>query len=105
MHRMLVHNQKHLHRNLANQTAQKVQHRLGIKVLAKQLEVQLAPITNGGDEIAAKPLSHPWHNWSLSLLAIGATHLVISAQPHLIPPMNLRPLLFRQLDYGRVIRL
>src|SRR5271167_1767065 len=63
------------------------------EALAKNHKSQATAIGDGRDHVAAKPLTGTEHDRGLTTPSIGSPSLMIRTQPHLVQPMNLRPIL------------
>jgi len=88
MHRMAIHNQKHLPRILLDQPAKKLDHYLRRESLFEYHKGQSAPVGNRRYHVAAKPLASTWNHGRLPFAAVTASGLVIGSHPHFVAPVD-----------------
>src|SRR5262245_9209249 len=100
---MLVYNQEHTAVRMTDQPAQELLEYRHRKTPPKDHEGQLAPIGYRRDGVAAKTLTGARDDRRLSPPTVGASCLVVRAQPHLVTPVNYGPQLLGLPADGRVL--
>ena len=105
MDRMAIHDQKQFPLDLPCQTTEKCREDNRRKSFPINHEIQLAPVGDCRDHVAAKPLSRTRNHGSLSLPAIRGTGLMIGTHPHLVSPVNLSLLLLGLCPNRRIFFL
>lgn len=84
MHGMAIHNQKHPACILPYQATQEILEHPGGELLPKDHEVELTPVGDRRNHVAAESPPGHGNNRCLSLPAIGATYGMIGSQSHLV---------------------
>ena len=102
MHRIAVHDKKHLAWHRAHQVAQKVHKHLGGETSLEYLKAQGTAVGQAGDDVATEALAGLLHDRGLALhdrgLALGrpaGAGLVVGTQAHLVAPVDLGPFSLR----------
>ncbi len=86
--RMPVHNQIDPARELLEQSRQEAHEDRGLELARKHHEGQRPLVGNGRDHVAAEALAGGSNHRRLSHRGIGRARHVVTAQSHLIPPVN-----------------
>src|SRR4030066_97416 len=76
-------------RNLADQSFEEVQEHPILEPLAEDHEVQSPPVGDGGDHVAAEPLSCSRDDRRLPPAPVGPSCHMVGTHPHLVSPVNL----------------
>ena len=89
--RVLVHDQNYLPTYLTQKPFQKPNENPCVEALLKHHETKSPPVGDGGNHVAAEALAGTGNHGRLTPPAPGASRLVVGSQPHLVPPVDLRP--------------
>ena len=92
MHRMAIHNQKHLAWHRAHQAAQERQKHLGGETALEHLKAQGAVVGQAGYEVATEALAGRLHHGCLPLGCPAGAGLMVRAQAHLVAKGEFEPL-------------
>ena len=92
VHRVLIHDQIDPTPRAAHQASQKLDEDIAGETFFEHHESQRASIRNRRDHVAPPSLSGSWDDWGPSLATVRGAGLMVVAKPHLVAPVDFRPL-------------